>query len=91
MNIIRYNFEFTKQYIESEKEKTEAMVLMNRTIETLFSHVKELDKKIIDLEDSFVSISKGKALHFQLIELQGVSIKNLRETVENHQKILNSL
>ena len=91
LKVIRNYFESTMQFIESEKEKTEALALMNSTIGALFGHVKDFDKKIIELEDSYVLLSKNKALHFQIIESQGRTIKTLIETLESHQKILNTI
>lgn len=83
LNVIRYNFEFTKQFIESDKEKTEAMQLFTNT---MLEFMKDTNEKILDLQDSFVLISKNNALHLQLIESQGSTINTLIKTIETLTK-----
>jgi uncharacterized protein YoxC len=91
IEVIRYAYEQNKLFLESKKDQTDVMGLMNSTLETLFSHVKELNEKIIDLEDSFVLLSKNSTLYLKSIESQSRSLKILTEAIEKHQQKLNSL
>jgi CHAD domain-containing protein len=78
LNVIRYYFEFAKQYIENEKEKLDAMTIAN---EAMINFVKDTNEKIIDLQDVYVTSSNLNALTRQQIEIMSNTIKSLIETV----------
>lgn len=79
LNIMKYNFEFTQKFAQSTKEVNEEFkTLMDSTTE----YIKDVNNQIIDLQDSFVVLSKNLDIQRQLTESQGRSIKYLTQTIE---------
>ena len=76
LNIIRYNFEMTSLHIESEKEKTESMILFTKIVKDFMD---DTNDRIESIEDAYVAMSKNMSITKETIDVMNRNIKHITE------------
>ena len=87
LNIIRYNFEFTKQYIESDKEKTEAL---NEVVNSNLEFVKDVNLAFEIKKTQINTLNIKTGMLETLIRTQDIKIETQNIKIEMLERLINS-